>query len=370
MERGKPGRAGIGVERLRLSHFRNYSELDVALGPGFNVLSGPNAHGKTNLLEALYLLSTTRLLRGRRDVEAIQVGFSQAELSADLLRDRTKVGMTLAAGTKKRVTVNGMGFPRAADVIGRVPTVCVSAADMALARGEPADRRLFLDLELSGLYPSYLQAFAHYKRALDQRNALLRADEPPHGSVFEPWEDQLARNGASIRIARLEYLREFAPLAAKIHSDMGDGEPLSVAYSPKDDAVEYEDLLSRLAESRALDAHRGGTTVGPHRDDVAINVDDREARFFGSQGQQRTAVVSMKLASLEFAGKALGSPPLLLLDDILSDLDEGRRHRLIELVFERADQAVLTCTEEKAAGERILTCAKLFHVRNGTVAQS
>ncbi len=357
------------VEILTLTAFRNYPSLSLALSPGFNVVSGPNAQGKTNLLEALYLLGTTRLLRGQRDAEAIRDGDDRASVEVELADSGTRLGMTLERGVRKRARINGLALPRAADLIGRLPVVCVSAADMAIVRGEPAERRLFLDLELSALSPAYLHHFAGYKRAQEQRGALLRASRERSipAAVFEPWESQMAAHGAHLRGARLDYVARLEEPTREVHARMGGGEALGLRYEPKDEATTDEGLTQAFAENRTAEIARGASLVGPHRDDLRLEIEGRDGRLFGSQGQQRTAVIALKLATLDVAREERGVPPLLLLDDILSDLDETRRAMLVEVVLDRAAQAVLTCTEASAAGERILERARLFEVRAGSV---
>lgn len=359
----------LGVRTLTLESFRNYATLDIDLSPGFNVLSGPNAQGKTNVLEALYVLSTTRLLRGQRDTEAVREGDQRASISAETIEGRTRVGITIERGSRKRASLNGLNLPRAADVIGRLPCVSVSSEDMQIVRGEPSDRRLFLDLELSGLYPGYLRHLTMYKRALEQRNALLRdsRDRYVSGALYEPWELQMAEHGSALRTARQTFVARLSGTTGRTHARMGSGEVLSVRYMCKDEATDCGRLEEALAGSRQVDAARGGTSVGPHRDDLSIDIDDREARLFGSQGQQRTSVIAIKLATLEVAREELGAAPMLLLDDILSDLDEKRRALLVDIVLENASQVVLTCTEAEAAGRRILDQAQLFEVWAGTV---
>lgn len=359
-----------GVERVVLQNFRNYRESAIDLDSGFNVIAGPNAQGKTNFLEALYLLSTTRLLRGQRDAEAVLDGCTQACVTAELAGGRTQIGVTLEAGIRKRATLNGLKLPRASDLIGRLPCVCISSLDLAIVRDEPSDRRLFLDLELSALYPAYLRHLAVYKRALDQRNALLRdsREEMRPTELFETWEEQIASAGSALRQMRVAYIAELSPIATERHGLMGGGETLSLDYQQKDEAWSSEELREGLVRCRLQDIGRGGTSVGPHRDDLLIQVDRREARLYGSQGQQRTAVIALKLATLELGKQKFDDPPLLLLDDILSDLDERRRALLIDLVLQQAGQTVLTCTEAAAAGPNILDRAKVFQVTAGTMS--
>lgn len=359
----------ISVRRLALESFRNYSRLELELGPGLNVLYGRNAQGKTNALEAIYLLSTTRLLRGSRDVEAVRQGASRASVEASLAPFDSTLSLTLEAGKRKLAQLNGMKLPRAADLIGRLPSICVSALDMEIVRGSPEDRRLFMDLELSQLSPSYLNHLTHYKRSLEQRNALLRRaqDERVREDEFAVWEEPMSEHGAAIRSMRMELISELSPLAAEHQAFLASEESLSVAYEAKDEGVDVSAIGQLLAQHRDREIARGSSNIGPHRDDLAIVVEGRDVRYFGSQGQQRTAVLALKLAAHHRQRKTSGSAPLLLLDDILSDLDEGRRRRLVEWILTEARQAILTCTEPEVAGPELLSRALLFEVISGTV---
>lgn len=296
-------------------------------------------------------------------------GSKTAFASAELMHSNTEIGIILEAGIRKRATLNGMGLPRAADLIGRLPSICISTADMEIVRGEPSERRLFLDLELSQLFPAYLRHLTLYKRALEQRNALLRASQESvqPGELFEPWEAQIAEHGASMRDHRKRFVCQLAPFALSCHGRLGGGESFLVQYQQRDEPRTAPEMMSALSAVRQRDVARGGTSVGPHRDDLVMEVGGRDARLYGSQGQQRTAVIALKLAALEVATEVLGAPPILLLDDILSDLDESRRAMLVELVLRRSGQSVLTCTEAAAAGEDILKKARVFKVRSGTL---
>lgn len=365
------GNLALRVDSVELRNFRNYREVLVDLDPGLNLVCGLNAQGKTNFLEALYLLGTTRLLRGQRDSEAILEGESQAHVTAELNEGRTQIGVALEGGVRKRATLNGAKLPRAADLIGRLPCVCISALDLAIVRDEPSDRRLFLDLELSALYPAYLRQFAIYKRAVEQRNALLKhaREAPISGDRFEVWEEQIASAGAFVREARTGYLAELSPVAEEAHARIGGGERLGFVYEPNDEARTSDDLLRALIDGRDREIARGSTSYGPHRDDFRIEVGSRDARLFGSQGQQRTSVMALKLATFEIGRRRHGAPPLLLLDDILSDLDEGRRRRLIDVVLGLEGQTVLTCTEAESAGPDVARRAKLFMVSGGRFDQ-
>lgn len=369
LEREGGNLPGTSVARVRLVHYRNYLELDIELSPGLNVLYGQNAQGKTNLLEALYLLSSTRLLRGSKDAEAILDGEGQARISAELAPSRTEVAIVLEAGKRKIASLNKVGLPRAANLIGRLPSVCISAFDMEIVRGSPDSRRLFLDIELSQLSFAYLNHLAAYKRALEQRNALLRRSQEQQvdSLEFEPWEAVLAEHGAAVRNTRNKLVEALTPHAQTIQNALALDEALRIAYESKDEAQTPEEALRALQATRTRDVARGSTSIGPHRDDLAIFVQDRDVRYFGSQGQQRTAVLALKLASCLNHQEAKGEMPLLLLDDILSDLDEKRRKSLVSWILENARQALLTCTEPDAAGTGLIEKAALYRVEAGRI---
>ncbi len=299
------------------------------------------------------------------------MGQQRAQVTAEMLGSETRLSIVLEAGIRKRAAINGLSTPRASDLIGRLPCVCISAMDMELVRGEPTDRRLFLDLELSALSPAYLRHLTLYKRALEQRNALLRNSREwmqPQEDVRSLGGDQMATHGAALRLAREEFVQRLSPPTEEIHSRIGAGEQIEIGIELKDPAMDAEALLRGYNASRNQDVARGGTSVGPHRDDLRIDVGAKEARLYGSQGQQRTAVIAIKMATLQISHEQFGVPPLLLLDDILSDLDESRRALLVDVVLEKAGQAVLTCTEAAAAGSKILERARIFQVESGRVS--
>lgn len=357
------------VRKLTLTNFRNYRSLDLEMGKRFNVLAGKNGQGKTNLLEALHLLSTTRLLRGQKDVEAIQDDSNSASVTAELEPLHTQLSMNLERGVRKRASLNGLKLPRASDLLGRLACVCVSSEDMEIVRGEPANRRLFLDLELSAALPAYLRHLSVYKRALEQRNALIKVakDNAVPPAQWEVWEDQLAEHGNMIRRMRAEYVADLKQEMPDLHREIGGGESCGLQVVGKQEPDSKGALLDVYADSRTADVWKGTTSVGPHRDDVDFQINGRSARLFGSQGQQRTFVISLKLATLVLGAKRKGEPPLLLLDDIFSDLDYSRRESLVDTILALAGQTVLTCTEPEAAGAQILGHAQIYRIEEGVV---
>ncbi|MBX7131818.1 MAG: DNA replication/repair protein RecF [Fimbriimonadaceae bacterium] len=359
----------FGVSHLRVENFRNHVETRIELDPGFNLLYGQNAAGKTSILEAMHLLSTSKLLRGNRDAEAIYHGQDRAVVDAELIGAGTTLGVVLTAGTRKKALLNSMNLPRAADLIGRLPCVCFSSADIPIVADQPADRRMFLDMELSQLYPDYIRSLTIYKRAVEQRNALLKAaqERPQPDAVFEAWETEIALHGARMREHRREFVADLGPRAAEHQSDLGSGEALQLELQPSDPSQSADELLAVLTRGRGAEIARGSTLAGPHRDELLISINAREARTYGSQGQQRTAVIAIKLAVLDLATARHRATPLLLLDDIFSDLDKKRRQKLIETVLAAQGQVVLTCTDREQAGEEITHRARHFHLAGGTV---
>lgn len=359
----------IWIDHLKLRDFRNYFAIEVDLNSGVNLVCGANGHGKTSLLEAISLLSTGRLLRGGKESLAIRHGKSEFKVEGKLGESGTTISVSMALGKRKKVELNSLSLPRASDIIGRLPTVSFSASDLEIARGEPAERRQFLDWELAQLYPSYLRQLTIFKRALEQRNSLLRLAQEQFVSdeLFDVWESQIADSGTNIRQSREHWIRVLSELSKKHHEYLGGGESLELVYAPKDETKSSDEARALLTSNRKLDIARGSTTTGPHRDDLSILINDTDARHFGSQGQQRTSVIAIKLAVLESACEVLSCQPILLLDDVFSDLDQHRRNRLMELTLNRGGQVFLTCTESEQAGVGLVAQSSCLVVESGRV---
>jgi DNA replication and repair protein RecF len=355
---------------LTLDEFRNYAHARLELPDGLIAVFGPNAHGKTNLLEAIHLLGTGRLLRGRRDVDAVRQGAPRARVEGALRGSGATLAVEIRAGVRKHAMFNGASLPRTSDLMGRMPCVAFTSSDLSIVRGEPGDRRSFLDAELSQVRPAYLHHLTVYKRALEQRNALLRlARETPQPlDLFEAWEGELAEHGGQIRAIRRESMASLADRATAIQARVGSGERLRLEYGRSDEAGTDADLAEALARRRDRDIAAGWTSVGPHRDDFTVWLEDRDARMFGSQGQQRTACIALKLGALHLVGEAMAVPPVLLLDDVFSELDPRRREALIEIAGELAGQTILTCTDREQVGDALGERVYWIGVHRGTAA--
>jgi DNA replication and repair protein RecF len=400
--------------QLKLRRFRNYAELDFTPGEGINILYGANAQGKTNVLEALSLLATTRSLRASRESELIERDADIATVVAEVDRERegsAELQVSVFQGDKKEVRVNGSKRARVVDLLGQFNAVFFGSIDLEIITGEPADRRHYLNVEISQISPRYVYDLGHYKRVLAHRNRLLRdlreRPRPPQECGLDIWNEQLVRYGAPIFEKRQFYVSRLAPLADEIHRELSDGrEGLEVRYLPSlvlpeeqnaairvSEPLQEERYLAEAAASAAAsprkpavcrveaiaevfraamqrmeqeEARRGTTLLGPQRDDLAFYINGADARLYGSQGQQRTVALALKLAEFRLIEDFVGEPPVMLLDDVMSDLDDTRRRHLLHWVQRRC-QTFITCTNLRSFPKEILAEATTFRVVAGTV---
>lgn len=344
------------VSQLQLTNFRNYARLQLQPDAGLCVLTGDNAAGKTNVLEAVFLCALGRSHRTSRDAELIRES-EQAGAVALTLHTRggtRNISCKLMAGERKRVLIDGTALSRSGELLGCLNVVMFAPEDLMLVKGGPGERRRFLDMEISQLRPAYYYTLQQYNVALKQRNALLKAEAET--ALLEPWDEQLSRLGAAITAERAQFLSELGGIASRLHVQLSGGrETLLLAYQPNLPDVEPDRLAAamreRLFDALERDRFRGSTSVGPHRDDIAMALDGSDVRVYGSQGQQRTVVLSLKLSELQIMRQLRGESPVLLLDDVFSELDRRRQRMLLDAV--QGCQTFLTCThleELSAAG--------------------
>lgn len=344
---------------LRLQHFRNYPLLTLKPSPGITVLYGDNGSGKTNVLEAMHLLALGRSHRTSTDKEMIAQGQQNALIYGETLRRDGKhdiqVRLFTAQRPQKRVLLYGKPAPRIGDMMGHATCVMFSPEDLRIVRDGPAARRRFVDMQLSQIRPSYLRALKTYLSVLDRRNALLKAHRQGALGDFEAqldtWDEQLAAAAVPVVLSRRWFLAELALAAAKQYAAIAEDKqevftlryagPLAQAEDP------LQAMLSGLHRARSEDVYRLFTTFGPHRDDVSLLLCNRELRAFGSQGQVRSAILSMKLGELSLIEREMGEPPALLLDDVFSELDVRRRGALLQSA--QGLQTFLTCTDKQDA---------------------
>jgi len=345
----------VHVAELKVRNFRRLRAAEVSFPGRLNLLIGANAQGKTTLLEALAYLATTASPRTSRYADLITWGEPTATMGAVVRYARggeVELRATLSR-EQGRLFALGQGSCAAGDLVGHLAVVFFSVEDLQLIKGGPAHRRRFLNLELGQVLPRYLQDLARYRRALRQRNAILarRSDSAAPAAELSPWTDALVRYGAPVIHDRAEFVAELAPHAARLHAVLGgEQEQLEVRYHcsvPSDVLGDLERVAAALREryeaTLTQDRARRTTHIGPHRDELLLHVNGKLARQFASQGQQRTAALALRLAEIPLVTRRLGEPPVLLLDDVMSELDPHRAGQVLGLVTE-VEQVVLTGT--------------------------
>ena len=332
------------VRSLELSDYRNYESVKVEFDPGTNVIFGDNAQGKTNLLEAVYECAVARSHRGSKDREVIRFGREEGHirLIAEKGGRPVRIDLHLKKNKPKGAAVDGVPIRRVSELFGVLHVVFFSPEDLKIVKSSPQERRRFIDEELCQLDRIYTADLINYNKALLQRNDLLKF--PKEGKEFslqlDVWDEQLVRYGRAVMKAREEFIRELNGLAGKVHSELTGGrETLDLAYAPP---VRAEELEEKLFLGRDLDIRLGSTQTGPHRDDMECRVNGIDVRKFGSQGQQRTAALALKLAEIELVKQKINDTPVLLLDDVLSELDSDRQERLLGSL--EGVQTFLSCT--------------------------
>ena len=343
------------VEQLQLRDFRNYDALTLALDAGINIFLGANAQGKTNIIEAVYFASLGHSHRTRTAQELIR--WQQPSGSIQLQFQRAGVSQALAfqfvRGKRRRILLNGEPV-RPKELVGHFNTVLFAPEDLYLIKGAPGERRRFLDGEISQASPAYYHELAQYNHLLQQRNTLLRKirDHQAGASMLDLWDPQLIASGVKIIRKRQAAVQKFNMLANLMQRRIsGNVENLQVGYVIHGWPVgtstnELESWYNKeLAKKRELDILRGTTSRGPHRDDLALTVNGIDLRTYGSQGQQRTGVLALKLAELEFLRSETGEYPVLLLDDVMSELDADRRQRLLAFICREHIQTLITATD-------------------------
>jgi DNA replication and repair protein RecF len=370
------------LQRLRLHEFRNYADLTVEFPPGVVLLVGANGQGKTNLLEAVEVAATTRSGRGARSEEWIRWGQQQTGFSARFQRcDRGPVelaGQVFRHGGTS-FSIDGVPASSAGDVIRQAAVVSFGPGDLQIVSGSPTVRRRMLNVEISKLLPRYYDDLLRYRRALRQRNHLLRqvAEGQESAGTLDAYSWELARYAVALTGARAEYLQAIATRAAAAYEALaGPGEALELTYRPTflvgpgDDVGRgREEFCAALASRRAREVREGMTLLGPHRDDFEVRIQGKSGRRFGSQGQQRTATIALRLAQHQLAAERLGESPVLLLDDVLSELDRSRVAAVLTLA-RSAEQVLLTATDADIVPGGDVAPARLFVVRDGRVERS
>ena len=365
------------IDRLELRHFRNYREAECSFEPGVNVIAGLNAQGKTNLLEAVYYLAGARSFRTRSDRDLIHLEETEAAVTGCVSSEvrEQRIDLTLSRRERKKIFVNGVKMKTAAELSGRFACTLFSPEDLSLVRGGASERRRYMDLAISQLRPKYAEALQSFHRVYEQKTRILRdyRDRQDMLDVLDEFSLNVAKYGAELMRYRASWCARAAQAAGDIHGEIsGCGEKLRLDYrtvSAIEDPLEMsareilDALLRQQERLRQAEIDAGQCLAGVQKDDIAIRIDGSEASKFASQGQIRTAALSMKLAEWTICRDELGSSPVLLLDDVLSELDAARQDYVLNSI--RGGQVLITCCDEEEVSRR--TGGRIIRVSGGRI---
>ena len=354
---------------MKLKNFRNYELLSLGFDKSTNIFYGDNAQGKTNILEAVYLSGTTKSHRGTKDRDMIQFGANESHIETIVEKNGIKyqIDMHLKKNSPKGIAINKIPIRKASELFGIINIVFFSPEDLNIIKNGPGERRRFIDLELSQLDKVYLNNLSNYNRIVNQRNHLLKEIDYNKGALetLDIWDMQLIQYGNKIVERRQNFIEEINKIISNIHKKLtGNREDIKIVYEPSNGALSFEQALLKNKEK---DLRIKSTSVGPHRDDIAFLVSDIDIRKYGSQGQQRTAALSLKLSEIELVKQSIHDTPVLLLDDVLSELDKHRQNYLLDSIHDI--QTLITCTGVDEFVNHRFSINKVFHVQNGQVTK-
>ncbi|MEY8378391.1 DNA replication/repair protein RecF [Lachnospiraceae bacterium 56-18] len=355
------------IRSLKLKNYRNYDLLKLDFDGAANIFYGDNAQGKTNILEAVYISGTTKSHRGAKDRELIRFGQDESHIEAIVEKNGIdyQLDMHLKKNSPKGIAINKMPIRKASELFGIVNFVFFSPEDLNIIKNGPSERRRFIDMELSQLDRVYLSNLTNYNRIVNQRNHLLKSMGigGELKDTLEVWDMQLIQYGDKIIERRKEFLDKVNEIISSIHKKLtGDREEIQVIYEPSNGNLTLEQALQK---NRERDIRIKSTSAGPHRDDICFMVGGLDIRRYGSQGQQRTAALSLKLSEIELVKQAAKDTPVLLLDDVLSELDKHRQNYLLDSINDI--QTLITCTGVEDFVNHRFYINKVFHVHGGQV---
>ena len=360
------------IQSLELNNYRNYKSLDIDFERGTNILYGNNAQGKTNILESIYVASTTKSHRGSKDREIINFDSDEAHIKLTVIKNDvpTRIDIHLKKNKSKGIAINGIPIRKASELFGVLNVVFFSPEDLNIIKNGPAERRRFIDLELCQLDKIYVHNLVNYNKIVNQRNKLLKDlgfyYDKDLVSTLDVWDTQLADYGAKIITRRNQFIDEINEIIYGIHRNITNGkEELIIRYEPN---ITGNNIYEELVRSRDKDLKLKTTSVGPHRDDISFFNKNIDIRKFGSQGQQRTAALSLKLSEIELVKSLIKDTPVLLLDDVLSELDSNRQRHLLGNLYNV--QTIITCTGLDEFVENRFNIDNIYRVVEGTVERS
>ena len=361
------------LKELSFKNFRNLKDGSITVSPDINVVYGKNGQGKTNLLESIWMLGGLRSFRSAKDKELIKQGFNSAEITAEFFsQDRDQTVRLSILPNKREAEINGVKKKSASSLIGVCSSVVFSPEHLTMIKNGPGERRKFLDSAICRFKPKYANIYARYNKILSNRNALLKSISQNGGEdMLELWNISLASWGAALVFERLSYLKLLRECSGEIYKGISGGvEELSISYQSSFGVLENDSmseieqkLLLKLNNSIKEDINYRFTTIGPHRDDIEIMINQKSARIYGSQGQQRSAVIALKLSEADILQQEKDEKPVIILDDVLSELDMERQKYLLNKTRDR--QVFISCCDKSAV--EYLDCGMIFNVSGGEV---
>jgi len=360
----------MNIKYLKLKNYRNYDELFIELNPKVNVFIGDNAQGKTNILESIYYCSIGKSHRTSKDKELIKWDKSDTLINVYVSKERLdkKIDIKIFKEGKKGININSIKIHKISELIGVLNVVMFSPEDLKIVKESPSFRRRFLDIELCKLNKKYYYNLVQYNKVLDERNAVLKKWKDMNLDILDVYDQQISDYGSYITRERYNYIEKLKIIGSRIHKEITSGiEEIDFEYitSVKDIAKSREEFLNNLMLNRKKDFDRKTTSIGPHRDDFSIKINGVDTRSYGSQGQQRTSVLTIKFASLEIIKELTGEYPVLLLDDVLSELDIKRQKYILKSINNL--QTIITCTGITDIKDYIDESATIYQVDNGIV---
>lgn len=356
------------INSIDLQNFRNYDLLNISFDGNTNIIYGDNAQGKTNILEAIYVSATTKSHRGNKDREMIKFNEDESHIKSIVEKKGTtyRIDMHIKKNKSKGIAINGIPIKKASELFGIVNIVVFSPEDLNIIKEGPAARRRFIDMELSQIDKIYLNDLSNYNRILIQRNKLLKDASFRSDSLdtLDIWDMQLINYGRKMIERRKKFIESLNKIIFEIHKNLsGNKEELVIKYEPNVGTDEFE---KQLALGRDRDLKTKMTNIGPHKDDISFFINGNDVRKYGSQGQQRTSALSLKLSEIELVKSVINDQPILLLDDVLSELDSNRQNLLLNSIKEI--QTIITCTGLDEFVNNRFTINKIYKVTDGHVS--
>ena len=349
------------IKKIKINNFRNYDQEEIDLEKNINIFYGENAQGKTNIIESIFLCSMGKSFRAKKDKEMINLNYEKAQIEIEYQKTDRDGKIKIELGNKKIVYINGVKIKKLSELLGNINLVIFTPDDINILKGGPQNRRRFLDIMISQLKPNYMYNLNLYLRTLEQRNNYLRQikEERKDENLLDIWDEKLSEYATNIYSYRKEFIEKIKNKIKVIHNEITDNkEDIEIEYLTE--CNDKEKFLNLLKQRRKLDIIKGFTTKGIHRDDFVIYINKKQLDIYGSQGQHRTAILSLKLSELNIVYDEIGEYPILLLDDFMSELDETRRRNFLEKI--KNAQVIITCTEKiKVENNKFL----IYNVKSG-----